>query len=81
MPRVQLIRGLARTIEKADLSADDRTSVPQVSSTVGRHSGGELIPSGRADHKSRQSLIAFLSTFRASGVTREEEGQVPRHFH
>ena len=24
MPRVQLIRGLARTIEKADLSADDK---------------------------------------------------------
>jgi len=43
MPRVQLIRGLARTIEKADLSADDRQTMPQVSSTVGRHSGGELI--------------------------------------
>ncbi len=44
MPRVQLIRGLARTIEKADLSADDRQTMPQVSSTVGRHSGVELIP-------------------------------------
>ena len=44
MPRVQLIRGLARTIEKADLSADDRQTMPQVSSTVGRCFGGELIP-------------------------------------
>ena len=44
MPRVQLIRGLARTIEEADLSADDRQTVPQVSSTAGRHSGVELIP-------------------------------------
>ncbi len=48
MPRVQLIRGLARTIEKADLSADDRKTMPQVSSTVGRCSGAELIPIGIA---------------------------------
>jgi len=29
---------------KADLSADDRQTMPQVSSTVGRRSSGELIP-------------------------------------
>ena len=45
MPRVQLIRGLARTMVEADLSADGRSRMPQVSSTVGRHSGDELIPS------------------------------------
>ena len=45
MPRVQLIRGLARTMKTANLSADSRKTVPQVSSTAGRRSGGELIPS------------------------------------
>jgi len=61
MPRVQLIRGLARTIEKADLSADDQKTLQPVSSTVGRYSGVELIQvaliqvalnvaSGRSEH-------------------------------
>jgi len=35
VPRVQLIRGLARTKETANLSADSQQSLPQVSSTVG----------------------------------------------
>lgn len=43
MPRVQLIRGLARTMTTANLSADSRRIVPQVSLPAGRHSGGELI--------------------------------------
>jgi hypothetical protein len=41
MPPVQLIRGLVRTIEKADLSADSRQAIPQVSSTEGGRSGKE----------------------------------------
>src|SRR3954453_20592927 len=44
VPRVQLIRGLARTKKTANLSADSQQSLPQVSSTAGRHPGGELIP-------------------------------------
>src|SRR3954451_21357404 len=48
-PRVQLIRGLARTMEPANLSANSQTSLPQVSSTAGRHPGEKLIPT-RADH-------------------------------
>ena len=35
VPQVQLIRGLARTMKTANLSADSRQTVPQVSSTVG----------------------------------------------
>jgi len=35
VPRVQLIRGLARTKETANLSAASQQSLPQVSSTVG----------------------------------------------
>ncbi len=70
MPRVQLIRELARTIEKADLSADDRKTMPQVSSTVGRHSGGELIPTLNDLYRCAQSRIPMGATgFRvASGV-------------
>jgi len=45
MPRVQLIRGLARTMKTANLSADSRQTVPQVSSSAGRRPGVELIPS------------------------------------
>src|SRR3954447_15651339 len=44
VPRVQLIRGLARTKETANLSANSQQSLPQVSSPVGRHSGEKLIP-------------------------------------
>src|SRR3982750_2044175 len=36
VPRVQLIRGLARTKETANLSADSQQSLPHVSSTAGR---------------------------------------------
>src|SRR3954454_8954723 len=43
VPRVQLIRGLARTKKTANLSADSQQSLPQVSSTAGRHPGGKLI--------------------------------------
>jgi len=42
VPRVQLIRGLARTKETANLSAASQQSLPQVSSTVGRHPGEKL---------------------------------------
>jgi hypothetical protein len=38
--RVQLIRGLAGTINTADLSADDNGTVAQVSFTAGRAAGG-----------------------------------------
>jgi hypothetical protein len=34
--RIQLIRGLAGTMMTADLSDDDRETIPQVSFTVGR---------------------------------------------
>src|SRR3954452_13358362 len=44
VPRVQLIRGLTRTKKTANLSADSQQSLPQVSSTAGRHPGGKLIP-------------------------------------
>ena len=48
-PRVQLICGLVRTIETADLSASGPTSIPQVSSMVGRPTGGQLILAWWAD--------------------------------
>src|SRR3954453_12139140 len=44
VPRIQLIRGLARTKKTANLSADSQKSLPQVSSTAGRHPGEKLIP-------------------------------------
>src|SRR4051812_1328942 len=55
VPRVQLIRGLARTKKTANLSADSQQSLPQVSSTAGRHPGGKLIPTRTEDHALAQS--------------------------
>src|SRR3954465_1701550 len=49
VPRVQLIRGLARTKKTANLSADSQQSLPQVSSTAGRHPGGELSTTAGVD--------------------------------
>src|SRR3954471_24489246 len=44
VPRVQLIRGLARTKETVNLSAASQQSLPHVSSKAGRHPGDDLIP-------------------------------------
>ena len=54
-PRVQSnTRARSHRLDTADLSASDHTSVPQVSSMVGRHSGGQLIPPPPTCRRSRR---------------------------
>ena len=72
VPRVQLIRGLTRTMNMADLSADGRSIMPQVSSTVGREFRWKLIPT---DAKLEESAIASVGIIRANlRAERQVEG-------
>ena len=61
VPQVQLIRGLARTMKTANLSADSRQTVPQVSSTVGLtfrwQTNTKACRSGLIGFRRRESLL------------------------
>ena len=70
MPRVQLIRGLARTMRTANLSASGRKTMPQVSRPAGRPSGAELIPSG---HRGPIRLCAV-----PTAMIRSDDQSAPR---